>query len=365
MICKNCGNEISANAKFCGICGTSAKASDTSPEQAITEVLSESIPNQCNTAVSSVQVVETPLAESPVNEQKTSLDTSAKNKGGFWNGVLAAVCCFFIFLFLVTDASILTARFAVTPDNIEQISDSLDAKAAENILDEFAFVSTYESGEDESLLEEIFEESSIPDFVTEKVSEYGEYMLGGKRPEEVTRDDVVTLLERNSNVLRLLINGPKYSYSYVAPAKSDLEGFFNINIKPLLNILYDGHEVDVFFSVSRIVLSIWTVIGFALIVLLLAFLLIKTRIKKINSLNWLGYTCIASGAPFILALIAMFIVKLSLPWSFAGTKEILGILLESLGAEVLIIGASLVVSGVLMVVIRAIINKISKKRSSL
>jgi len=356
MFCRNCGRELSENAKFCDGCGTAQAASSVLNKKPVTEMTGGKAQMPINEAekVITKETVKTmsvarPIAKRPIVSAGA---VNRKSNGDILRTIAAALCCVFIFMFLLSGAGVLTAREAVSPGNIKDTFDAIDSTLMEDVVEDNGIVEAADPDNNDALIETIVLESTIPDFVEKKMCEYGKYILGGSNPGRIENEEVVKLLVDNENVADYLFS------AYNKP-------YLELRCKRYVKQQIEPHLKDFYFYTSletaRVFLSLWFIVAFAVLTALLIILLIKIKKCKASVLNWLGYTFIAAGGVYLLTFVTRPLITVLLDIK-TSTKGVINALFGCLWTEVLLIGGVILVTGVLMVFARKIISRIADKK---
>ena len=412
MFCPGCGKILNDNARFCGTCGTPVNNAAAEFVESINSQTEDAVIAQSEILVADIQAPITSDNQAPIvpdkqvpevydqqasaeqvaevyteqpaiasNEQLPKLfgdpvsevhkepeitvpaesadDVPEKKGKRVLKGMLASVYCVLIFMFLAIGSGLLTARFVFSSNNIKSIVNEVDSSMADNLLKEH--IAGYDSESNKEVINEVFSESTIPEFIGAKVGAYGDYILGGKKPAEIAYKDIVSLFEENENVAVMFFGfepGDNRDMRY--------ERYYDVSIKPILEKFYGNEKINNVMGVSRIVLSIWILIGVALIVAALIFVLIRLKLKKGKFLNWLGWTFTVTGALYLVAYVTAVIVRMFLDSTGVGTgtKELIGVVLGSIALEVIIIGGVMLLVGILMLVIKKLMSKKAKNEKT-
>ncbi len=346
MNCANCGKEVNEGKKFCSGCGTPVFEQAPVEEGTMQTAYQAPVAQQAPVSAQQTVAVAEEINEAPVGLTK-------KKKGGALKGMLAVLCCVAMFIFMFAGAIVMTVRSAIKSENVKAVVAGVDTAMMEEMLDEFSDESINDE-ESREIINEIVEESSIPKAFGEKLGEYGDYIRGGKKPGVITKKDIVKIFKQNGNVSELMFDLKSYD-----DETERYERFFEEAVEPELDKIYDDDMFNRVLDIARLALSIWSVVALAMLALVFAFLLFRTRVKKLGTLSWAGITCIVTGGIYILTFTAGHIITYT---SILGgnMRNILSILLKNITLDAVIIGGSVLVAGVLMVLIRMLITKLKK-----
>lgn len=383
MFCPGCGKILSDVVKFCGACGTpvnnaaaefvesienqtaqevaeqiSDLAADTQTPVVVAEQQCEACEEQMPqlAAEQPEQTCKEPQTETPVPDAEK---TPEKRGDGVLKGILASVLCVLVFVFMTSCIGLLTARFTIASENVKEIVDDLNYTTVEDLVTELNIVNDYEVKEYKDVLKETFSKSTIPGFIGEKLGEYGDYLLGGSKPEKVVFKDVSRLFEKNRNVADMFFNFDDEDNG--SDRNRRYERYYEKSIEPALNEFYDNSNVNKVVNVLRIVLSIWIFIGIAAITAALIAALIKLKVRNGRFLGWLGWTFTVCGGLHLLTYVAALVARLFIGKLGEGTKELIGIVLGSIAVPVVIIGGVILLAGIVMIIIKKLISKKAKQ----
>lgn len=358
MTCANCGKEISSDDRFCSNCGTRVVVQEPIAEESPVQVQAEEQVQESVQAENAIVQQDTEPVQQAVAVAEEIKETLAapteKKKGGFFKGLLATLCCVAIFVFMFVGMLVITARSTVKSENVEAVVDDIDTSMMKEVFYTFADDS-FSSESTREIIDEIVRKSSIPKAIGEKLGEYGDYVRGGKKPKEITEKDVVKILKQNRNVSELMFDLSIYEYNET----ERYEKFFEEDVEPELDKIYSDDAFDSAVTIARIALSVWTVIALALLAFVFAFLLFKTRAKKLETLSWAGITCIVMGGLYILGFAAGYIITFT-ELLDEGINGILSVVLKNITIDAVIIGGVVLVAGILMLVVKKVVRKLKK-----
>ncbi len=341
MNCSNCGKEINKDSTYCGVCGTPTIAAQNEETQLLSETKS---PNDA-TAVICKKV--------PTEEVQSEV-----KKDNIGQTILATFCSVAIFIAMLLGMFVLTVRSTIGTENIKSVVNEIDSSLLKQLVNEYAPENDCESKRNKALIKEVTSDSTIPKFIAEKIGEYGDYIKGGEKPDEIKKNEVVKLLNKNRNVSELMFDLSRYDRE-----TERYENFYDYSVEPVLDDFYSNSTVDKIISMSRIFFSIWSFIILAIMTLAFAFILFKTREKKASALSWAGFTCTVTGVIYLL----LFVIGFVITWTELlgeGTRGLLGILLESIAPDVLTIGGVILVVGIAMILVKRFLLKPETKNTN-
>ncbi len=341
MYCNNCGTQISENSKFCLNCGSSLETQQPLPqapqpeiEETVTETVAEEpVANQ------------TAEIEQPSSEKNVQQSAPKKWKRVLKN-IVSVLCCILIFAVTLSLAAVLSFRTSIAPDKVSYILDNLDIKQ----------IVEYEEVEEALLVpldgeeaEEIYEKSTIKEFVEEKANEFADYILYGTGSIRITGDDFVELVEENEELIEEISGEPIFAYDY------DKIEEFGENLE----------EDDVISEVADVVktyCSVIVVVGLILVALILCALLYFIR-KSYDALLWTGSAFSLTALLLVAAgLILKPIISVALAEGGLFVSMIGSLYVKGMLTSVLTYGGCLFGIGVVLILAYLIIKAIKKMR---
>ena len=209
-------------------------------------------------------------------------------------------------------------------------------------------------------LGEMLEDSTVPEFVAEKVGDFSSDFFSGKAELVITKEEMVDLVEENLD----LLNEARTSAAIGRPIRpgADCEAIanwlFNGDEKVLISTDDLQDQSPVLLQTVNIGLS-WIALAF--------FLLLSALIAFLMCRNSLSQAAIGGGVVFILlggftSLAAAVVAWIPGLWaSIAGNNMIFSIVGALLSINGLIFAILLAV-GILLLVVRAVVKHILKKK---
>lgn len=353
--CVMCGQQLTKNSVFCECCGTRVEP-----------VACEAVQEE-ETAVPETVIGEVTLPEEEFYETASPKQVSEEQKvekaSPFTH--LAAVCaCILIFFVLATGTVIFTVRGSTTEDAVSAVvneisiadirvgsmmnADDSDLTLAEYIHDSLdeELVSRYNLSEGN--IEELLEEEEIKDFLSEKLSEYCDYIYSGGSEPKVTAKEIVKLLEKNEKTI-YRITGYQLGENDYEEIRETL-GDGQLGMLDMSNV---SEEYGSVLTMLKIGLSYWLLAVLAVIAVLLCvlvFMLYRRRI--VNAFLAVGAALLAAGlAGFAVSLFSDSIAR-ALCDLFSFPQEAVKPIVKHLFLNLLQLSAVVLITGIIFVVIR-------------
>lgn len=204
MYCNNCGTQIPENSKFCLNCGTSIENQQSAPQVALPQT-EEVVP---------VENVQTPafnqqtLVPEPANVKKSTGKSILKK---ILKNFLSVLCCLSIFASIVFALAVLTFRSSLAPNRITYILDNINIEeiVEDDDIQEKLIVSL--DGEEAV---EIYEKSTIKEFVENKLNDFADHVLHDAPPVSIEAEEFVELVEENETLIEEISGEPIYVFDY-------------------------------------------------------------------------------------------------------------------------------------------------------
>lgn len=408
-LCPICDSEqlssVKSTFKFCTVCGcvmdqttgtcpNCSKAEDAAAAQeqfeettvilpaAETVPLSEVTPMD-DTAFSDVAEVDSvPLSAVATAEPVASAPTApAKKKSSALTVILTVLVCLFLFLTTVMGTVIVVARRSTTEDGALKLLEEMEIVETINRLNETAVNNKAdEDNEDkksddekfidnlndyllkkagfpltERELEELIEDSTIKEFLAEKIALYCEDLYEGNDSFSLRKRDVVELLEDNERVIRreFKTSVPDDIFEDLANWLVDDDAIEQMSVEKL------KENMPVAYYALHIGLSYFTVAFLVLLVLLCIFAMIKNSPSQAACGAGITFTVI--GAVFsIAALIALWLPSL---WETMCAESLIGTILGIVLYNNIMIYVIIFAVGVLTLIARAVVPRLLSKRA--
>jgi len=419
MFCGNCGHQIPEGSKFCLNCGSKVpeaaeqvvspveeiqaeqEAVLEAPQTEAVEEVTEEVP-QLEEPVQQV-VEEEPQIEEPVQQVAEEIpqqvtapqmqmpqdvqpapvaqatvvaeavvptpavapEKPVKKEKKFVRGLLSVLCCIMIFVFTTVTMTVFVARQSISENRIEKVFDSIDIEKIEEMSlgdeDEGSIGDLFEGGNGElsgKQKNKLFHKTGIKDFVVGVTVEYANYILGGDEPEGVEAEDIVDLIEENRREIEK-ITDVKIDSRMLA----DIEDYFEDEGEDILGFASAEVRTNDAIDGVRIAISIYVLIGLAVLTLLFVFLLLKARKFRLDSLIWISVPLIISGVVLALTLAVKPII-LSVGGFENGVDTIVEIILDNILGAVLLDSVIILLLGAILITTYVLVKKIKARKKA-
>lgn len=362
--CPHC--DVTPSFKFCTTCGAPKGADGLCPNcdavtpAAPTEVLSEDPGATVLLAEEPVEAAEPMVAPAPQPVKKASAVTVIIT-------VLLSIC---LFITTTLSVSVLTVRHTISEGGMENLAEQVDI--AEMLKTTGAangetFNTFYERLQrdygvelDDEKLGEMLEDSTVPEYVAEKISDFAEDFFAGEAELVITKDEMVDLVWDNRKLIEDEIPDD---------FEIEIDELYMEDCEDIANWLFNGDEFVILSTddLRKESAALYQSVSIGLSYLVMGFfMLLSALLLFVMCRNSLSQTAIGGGVVFILlggftSLAAAVVAWIPGLWaSIAGSNPAL-----TLVGDVLVINAPIFVTmlavGILLPVIRAIVKKVTKK----
>ena len=365
--CPHC--DVTPSFKFCTTCGAPKGADGLCPNcdavtpAAPTEVLSEDSGATVLLAeepVETVEAAEPVIAPAPQPVKKASAVTVIIT-------VLLSIC---LFITTTLSVSVLTVRHTISEGGMENLAEQVDI--AEMLKTTGAangetFNTFYERLQrdygvelDDEKLGEMLEDSTVPEYVAEKISDFAEDFFAGEAELVITKDEMVDLVWDNRKLIEDEIPDD---------FEIEIDELYMEDCEDIANWLFNGDEFVILSTddLRKESVALYQGVSIGLSYLVMGFfMLLSALLLFVMCRNSLSQTAIGGGVVFILlggftSLAAAVVAWIPGLWaSIAGSNPAL-----TLVGDVLVINAPIFVTmlavGILLPVIRAIVKRVTKK----
>ncbi len=405
MFCTGCGNRINESEKYCRMCGTKNNHYNGDLEQSSGEDMQESrsVPQGVNAIQPEVVILpreqmgqakasgEMPrmeagnvIIEHPVTAPK-KIKRPAKEIGlGIKIGsVFLSILAFVLTILLITSLfakTILSQKtLEASVQKIDYINMELGDLLADSDLEievnpgdttiDIVYEALTKQGEvdiSRSDVEELFEETTFSDYISEKLSSYARYAVTGAEPEEISSREIVRLVRENRKVIEETAN-LKITEDDLNQLESYLEEdrlLDSISIKKIDETLSENKVDGIRKILSDTVLLVIIIVSMLLLVG--DIVLISVLHRRVRApLAYIGIPLLAGGLLFTVVLLVVNIIK---PRLFNGIKEIYASIKPFVSAVLMkgiLIGAITAVIGMLMVAGLIVIKRVQKREEQI
>ena len=421
MFCTGCGNKISETEKFCKLCGTKniyyipdmqqGSAAEVIPTESMhrEEPSSEAVSSGNRSDISEASVIQPEVVILPVDQMgqtraagenlkleagnvivkpievtpvKVRKPAKEVGTGGKVSSVFLSILAFLLTMIFITS---LFLKFTLSQSSLETsiqkvdyasmelgellVDSNLDIEVREGdtTVDVVYEALTGQGGIDvsRSEVEEILEETTFKEYLSEKLSGYARYAVTGAEPDEITPREIARLVRDNRDKIEEI---------------TDLQ----ITSKDLdeLELYLEEDEVLESFSLEKIDQAMEeknvdklrtyfsdTILMVLIIVSLLLFIgtvvLVSSLHKKVKApLIYIGIPVFTSGLIFTITFIILSIMKGRLFEEIKALYQSIKPFLTSILTRGIIIGATTAVIGLLMISGYVIIIKVKKREEA-
>ena len=348
--CMKCGGGLDENG-LCPICDAPAPA----PMVDLAEMAQSDTP---------VEPIVAP-AEQPIPEEKVN-----KKKPTAWSVIATVLLSICLFITMLASVAIIAVRTTVSEGGAYQLTEELDVAtllqssgvANGDNFDEWYMRLERDYGVklDDDELADLIEDSTVPQYLSEKVGDFSDDFFDGDAELVITKKEMTELIKENLDLINdAQIEG--YQGGRVQPEDCDEIADWMFNGDELVLMTTDdlSDSSPALYKVATIGLS-WLALGF--------FLLLSALIGFAMCRNSLSQAAIGGGVVFILlggvtALAAAVVAWIPGLWSsIAGSNLALSLVGSLLTVNGLIFAILLAV-GVLLLVARTVVKHILKKRA--
>lgn len=362
--CPHC--DVTPSFKFCTTCGAPKGADGLCPNcdavtpAAPTEVLSEDPGATVLLAEEPVEAAEPVIAPAPQPVKKASAVTVIIT-------VLLSIC---LFITTTLSVSVLTVRHTISEGGMENLAEQVDiaemlkttGAANGETFDTFyeRLQRDYGVELDDEKLGEMLEDSTVPEYVAEKISDFAEDFFAGEAELVITKDEMVDLVWDNRKLIEDEIPDD---------FEIEIDELYMEDCEDIANWLFNGDEFVILSTddLRKESVALYQGVSIGLSYLVMGFfMLLSALLLFVMCRNSLSQTAIGGGVVFILlggftSLAAAVVAWIPGLWAtIAGSNPAL-----TLVGDVLVINAPIFVTmlavGILLPVIRAIVKKVTKK----
>ena len=331
MFCKRCGSKIMEGMEYCSQCGYR---------------------NSTGTDV-------------PENQEERKSTAKGKNGRKAVNSVLAVIIVIILGVFLICLSTIYSIREATSEESIGKLTRELDfSKIKVDIFGEDSrgvtlaeFISDnthpdYKMYLDDSSIEELLKQKFVRKFAEKKLNDYIGDLFDGTGEGEFTRDEFVDLL--NDNMYDIYqVTGLYMDENTVSTIADDMgDDFFQST--SLYEIRSENHKV---FEFVRWMFSYWMMIVMGIIIILLIGCVIMIQDRKAAAASYVGTGILVAGIIDIVIAclngVAVDVFNSNLPLG----RKFWQLILESVRSNYIQSGCILVVTGVVVLIVKAVIIK--------
>lgn len=265
MFCNNCGTPLMENQMFCGKCGNRVKG-DSDVEQT----------RQINT-----QVTEDKSASPDISAGKYA----TRKSNVVLKIALSCLLSVLIFMFSVYSILVVSIREYLDSDDIEHLTDDID------VADLFE--------EDGRLYNKAFHRTGIKVYVNELLDDYSDYLLGERKPDGISPDDIADLFADNRHELEEIFD----DISFVEDADEIIEEYVYENGEEIFGIFYEGSMDSPTWDTINTIRTIISLLALSIVLMLLLtsvvwLFFLRKRVSSV--LLHTGVPVLIASLPFVI-----------------------------------------------------------------
>lgn len=386
MICPNCGKEYNEKMTCCISCGAELVPHEHDSEQVCFEpIIPEAVPEEDIPAASGfvreleghsehppepVETVEIPVPVRSVSSVRKKSSAAAAARG---IGSLAAALAMFA-LIILTAAS-LSVRLITDSDKISQFTSQLDVMslpAARTVMltaydyeispdatiQEAIFIMSSGTGLTREDIREIYEGSTVQNFLSTQLSGYAEFIREGELPEKLTAEKLKEVFSENISLISDAIGKPLTQHD-IELAFAELD-----RTEPVLEAIAPSRLENIVgeatLTMLRLVSSLPVIIGEGAAAAAMLVVLWAINRKPGKILGWGGAAVFAGGAA-VLITVFLFSVQVFFSGMDRLVKSVAKCAADVIAPDIYRFGGTLAVLGAVML-LWALTLKNAKRR---
>lgn len=372
MICPNCGKEYNEKMTCCISCGSELVPQEQNSEQVCFEpIIPEVVPEEVDIpAVSGFvreleghsehppepeETVEIPIPVRNVKKKPSSAAAAARGIGSF----AAAMA---MFALIILTAASLAIRLITDSEKISQFTSRLDVMslpAAQTVMltaydyeispdatiQEAIFIMSTGTGLTRDDIREIYESSTVQNFLSKQLNGYAEFIREGELPEKLTSEKLKEVFSENISLISDAIGKPLTQHD-IELAFAELD-----RAEPVLEAIAPAKLENVLgeatLTLLRLVSSLPVIIGEGAVAAAMLVVLWAINRKPGKILGWGGAAVFAGGAA---VLITAFLFSVQVFFSGVDrlVKSVAKCAAEVIAPDIYRFGGTLAVLGAVM-----------------
>lgn len=386
MICPNCGKEYNEKMTCCISCGAELVPHEHDTEQVCFEpIIPEAVPEEADIPAAvgfvreleghsehppePVETVEIPIPVRNV-KKKSSAAAAARGIGSF----AAAMA---MFALIILTAASLSIRLITDSEKISQFTSRLDVMslpAAQTVMltaydyeispdatiQEAIFIMSAGTGLTRDDIREVYESSTVQNFLCEQLSGYAEFIREGELPEKLTSEKLKEVFSENISLISDAIGKPLTQHD-IELAFAELD-----RAEPVLEAIAPARLENVVgeatLTLLRLVSSLPVIIGEGAVSAAMLVVLWAINRKPGKILGWGGAAVFAGGAA-VLITVFLFSVQVFFSGADRLVKSVAKCAAEVIAPDIYRFGGTLAVLGAVML-LWAFTLKNAKRRDS-
>lgn len=388
MICPNCGKEYNEKMTCCISCGAELVPTEKSrggAEPVIPEAAYESVSEDVPAESGFARVLEGHSEYPP--EEKSAEVRPARNtekagkksavsdwKAAFARGIGSFAAAFAMFALLLLTAVSLSVRLMTDSGKISQFAAKLDVMslpAAQTVMltaydyeispdatiQEAIFVMSSGTGLTRDDIREIYESSTVQNFLCEQLSGYAEFIRNGELPEKLTSEKLKEVFSENISLISEAIGKPltqhdiELAFAELDRAEPVLEAIAPARLETAVG--------EATLTLLRLVSSLPVIIGEGTAAAAMLAVLWAINRKAGKILGWGGAAVFAGGAA-VLVTVFLFSAQVFLSGRDRLVKSVTLCAAEVVAPDIYRFGGTLALIGVFMLIWAVTLKKAGK-----
>lgn len=362
MICPNCGKTYGNKITYCISCGTALENEKEAPEKEMPETEEPPI------TVTSSQITDEPKTEAVRSISMTTLPENEKSaekikSAGASGGVVSALIAILLYAAMLLIFTSCIGRAATDESNILKAVRNMDllnipakelgidgADISDNsTVSEAIAAMAVGSGVDSGNIRQIYERSTVRDFIGNTIADYAEYIRSGKKPDKITADSIKALFGENISVINTNI-GTELSQNDIELAYKQIELSEDILSALDMSKLEEGSIGNIFKAV-RAFISVPAIIAELVFAAVAAVFIFVANKNSVRSMRFCGIPVFLAGLTTAM-LTFMFSMQLGFFGNMSGlTKEAATGIAASLSENAYQISVIMMILGVCVLII--------------
>lgn len=321
------------------------------------------------------EVADTDVAEEPEKVAK---------KKGFMSYVGLVFCYMLLLIFCVTGISGVIAKISINPKQLKNDLSKIDALGIE--IGSIIVSNEYDVEEDDTIqdiifktieanssfeikkshIKDIYENTEIKNYITQKVADYAEYITTGKNIKEITTSDIVNIIVENKDEIEKIAD-----IKITDNSLKSIEYYLDNNASELMEALskdkVDETLKEYNYSDYEFLFNNWFwIFGFSslgVLIILFTVFIFKLNKNTGRSIVYLGSIAITVGSLFLVGGAVLFIIKKSIVSAFAEAGGVVNAILPLLTFRIILFGAIIFTIGLLTVLIKKLVCLIKNSKN--
>lgn len=333
MICPNCGKTYGSKITYCISCGTALENEKETPEKEMPEA-----------DIQPITVTHSPITDEPQTEAVRSISMTVqsekteekKRSGSAARGTFCVLVSVLLYAAMLMFFASSIGRAATNESNIAEAVRNMDILSIpayelnievgdipeNSTIGEAITAMAVGSGVDGSNIRQIYERSTIKEFIGSTAADYAEYIRSGRKPDEITAESVKSLFGENISVINsntgieLTQNDIELAYERIELSEEALSVLD-------ISTLEEG-ETGQFLKVIRAFISVPVIIAELVFSVVAAVFIFVCNKNSVRSMRFCGIPVFLAGLTTAL-LTFMFSMQLGFFGDISGLKKELAV----------------------------------------